>query len=128
MIIYFPRTFGSSYNMINVVKQYFKQKNIETTIVVSHPDSNSLTLHAADIKLIEPTYNAEENASFYENVVIEFKVNLIIPGESSLVFFKENENKFISLWGKIDDKWRCRIIKYLTIKNIDVSILSRKKY
>ena len=101
MIIYFPRTFGSSYNMINVVKQYFKQKNIETTIVVSHPDSNSLTLHAADIKLIEPTYNAEENASFYENVVIEFKVNLIIPGESSLVFFKENENKFISLGAKL---------------------------
>ncbi len=101
MIIYFPRTFGSSYNMINVVKQYFKERHIETTIIVSHPDQNSLTLHAGDVKLIEPTYNADENDMFYEKVVIDYKVDLIIPGESSLLFFKTNENKFKALGTKL---------------------------
>ena len=132
MIIYFPRSFGSTYNMIHVVKKYFKQKNIETTIIVSHPDANSLTLHAADIKLIEPTYNAEENASFYESVVLDFKVNLIIPGESSLVFFKENEDKFISLGAKLMISGAADLLnilrsktltyQYFKEKNIDIAI------
>jgi hypothetical protein len=101
MIIYFPRTFASSFNMINVVKKYFKEQNQEITILVSHPDQNSLTLHAADVKLIEPSYDSESNATFYENVVVDYKVNLIIPGESSLLFFKANESKFIDLGAKL---------------------------
>ena len=66
MVLYFPRTFGSSFNMINVVKKYFKEKNQDITIVVSHPDQNSLTLHAADVKLIEPSYDSDSNDTFYK--------------------------------------------------------------
>ena len=65
MIIYFPRSFATTYNMINVIRNYYLSHKIKLTIIVSHPDKNSLTLMAADIKLIEPSYNAEENEVFY---------------------------------------------------------------
>lgn len=132
MVIYFPRTFASSYNMINVVKKYLKEKNQDITIVVSHPDQNSLTLHAADVKLIEPSYDSDSNATFYENVVIDYKVNLIIPGESSLLFFKTNESKFIGLGAKLMISASVDLLKtlrsktltyeYFKAKNIDIKI------
>ncbi len=95
MVIYFPRTFGSSYNMINVVKKYFNSKNITLTLIVSHPDSNSLTLKSADIAFVEPSYNPDENDTFYLDIVQKNNVDLIIPGESSLVYFKLNEKRYI---------------------------------
>ena len=44
MVIYFPRTFSTSYNMIKSVRKYFSQKGVDIKFVVSHPDKNSLTL------------------------------------------------------------------------------------
>jgi len=101
MVIYFPRTFSTSYNMIHAVRKYFKEKGQDIQCVVSHPDKSSLTLKAGDNALIEPSYVAEENDSFYINTCKTYKVDLIIPGETSLVYFKTNEAQFNALGIKL---------------------------
>jgi len=83
--LYFTRSFSVNFYFINSVKNYFKNKNIETKIIVSHPDKDSPTLMAADIALIEPSYNSEKNRLFYQNVCIKHDIDCIIPGESSIL-------------------------------------------
>lgn len=101
MVIYFPRTFSTSYNMIHSVRKYFAENGIAVEFIVSHPDKNSLTLLAADHSLIEPSYDAQNNLDFYLDTCTKYKVDLIIPGESSLVFFKTNESLFQHLGIKL---------------------------
>ena len=101
MVIYFPRTFSTSYNMINSVRKHYAIKGIDIKFVVSHPDKTSLTLFAADTALIEPSYNPIQNESFYIETCKKYQVDLIIPGETSLVFFKSNEKTFHDLGIKL---------------------------
>ena len=101
MVIYFPRTFSTSYNMINAVRKYFSQKGIDIKFIVSHPDKTSLTLFAADTALIEPSYDPIHNEAFYIETCKKYQVDLIIPGETSLVFFKSNEQIFHDLGIKL---------------------------
>ena len=101
MVIYFPRTFSTSYNMINSVRKYFSQKGVDIKFIVSHPDKKSLTLIAADTALIEPSYEAKNNYDFYIDICKKYQVDLIIPGESSLVFFKTNESVFHNIGVKL---------------------------
>jgi carbamoylphosphate synthase large subunit len=83
--LYFTRSFSANFHFINSVRNYFKKKNIETVIIVSHPDKDSPTLMAADTALIEPSYDAEKNESFYNHVCTNYNIDCIIPGESSIL-------------------------------------------
>jgi hypothetical protein len=96
MVIYFTRTFSTAFHMVNAVKHYFNERTISVKIIVSHPDSSSLTLKAADIPLIEPSYESNNNDLFYKEVVKKYNVDLIVPGESSLLHFKSQEEFFTS--------------------------------
>jgi len=101
MVIYFPRTFSTSYNMINSVRKHFTKKGMDVQFVVSHPDKTSLTLFAADIALKEPSYDPIQNEAFYMETCKKYAVDLIIPGETSLVYFKEKEANFKALGIKL---------------------------
>jgi carbamoylphosphate synthase large subunit len=83
--LYFTRSFSANYYFINSVRKYFKENNYDIQIIVSHPDKESPTLMAADVPLIEPSFNAEENEYFFENVCKDYDINCIIPGESSIL-------------------------------------------
>jgi len=87
--------------MVNSVRKYFSQKGVNIKFVVSHPDKNSLTLIAADYALIEPSFEARNNFDFYIDICKKYEVDLIIPGESSLVFFKINESVFKNIGIKL---------------------------
>ena len=118
MVIYFPRTFSTSYNMINSVRKYFSQKGVDIKFVVSHPDKNSLTLMAADNALIEPSYEANNNFDFYIDICKKYRVDLIIPGESSLVFFKTNESVFENIGVKLLISCRLELLNILRSKTL----------
>lgn len=83
--LYFTRSFSANYYFINSVRTYFKENNYDIQIIVSHPNKESPTLMAADVPLIEPSFNAEENENFFENVCKDYDINCIIPGESSIL-------------------------------------------
>jgi carbamoylphosphate synthase large subunit len=83
--LYFTRSFSANYHFIHSVREYFIKRNIETKIVVSHPDKDSPTLLAADNALIEPSFNAEENELFYQQICIDYTIDYVIPGESSIL-------------------------------------------
>ena len=83
--LYFTRSFSANFHFINSARSYFLKKDIETRIIVSHPDKDSPTLMAADIALIEPSFFAEENELFYQQVCTDHNIDCIIPGESSIL-------------------------------------------
>jgi hypothetical protein len=83
--LFFTRSFSANYYFINSVREYFKKNNYDIKIIVSHPDKESPTLMAADVPLIEPSFNAEENEHFFEKVCNDYSINCIIPGESSIL-------------------------------------------
>ena len=83
--LYFTRSFSANYYFINSVRSYFKENNYDIQIIVSHPDKESPTLMAADVPLIEPSFNSEENENFFEKVCKDYNISCIIPGESSIL-------------------------------------------
>jgi len=118
--------------MINAVRQYFIRRGISFTFLVSHPDKASLSLLGADHAFIEPSYNANNNHHFYQEIVKKYKVDLIIPGESSLLYFKKNESIYHELGSKIllcaslalleILKSKSRTYQYFENNDIDVAI------
>lgn len=94
--IYFTRAFGTQYHFINSLKRYYIQQGIQLFVIVSHPDSSSLSLQAADVSLIEPHFDSTKNLDFFKKVCVEFSVNCLIPGESSLISILQNEEFFLS--------------------------------
>lgn len=94
--IYFTRAFGTQYHFINSLKRYYIQQGLEVFVIVSHPDPSSLSLQAADLSLIEPHFDSTKNIDFFKKVCVDFAVNCIIPGESSLITVLQNEEFFLS--------------------------------
>ena len=92
--LYFTRAFGTQYHFIQSLRTYMAERNINLFVVVSHPDSSSLSLLAADLPLLEPHYDAAQNIDFYKQTCLDHSIDCLIPGESSLITIAKHQIYF----------------------------------